>query len=306
MPLFAITGITGQVGGAAARRLLTAGASVRGVVRDAARGAPWREAGARVAVANLDDASALAAAFDGADGVFIMTPSWGGSRDMFARNIRAIDALGVALRAVRPPRIVLLSSIGAQHPAGTGAILKLHRMEQAFAGIAGVVSVRAGWFMENYAGLIPQVWASGVLPSMLAPLDRAQPMVATQDIGEAVATLLLSPEGGPSVIELEGPRRYAPNDVATAFAEVLGRPVTAEILPPSRWPAIYAQRGLTPRSAEAMAEMLAGFNSGHIAFETADTVCSRTSLEAVLAAAERGPRPLRDHVASSCDRDVLV
>jgi hypothetical protein len=68
-----------------------------------------------------------------------------------------------------------------------GAILKLHHMEQAFGELAGVISVRAGWFMENYAGLVPHVRSTGVLSSMLAPLDRAHPMVATQDIGQVVA-----------------------------------------------------------------------------------------------------------------------
>jgi NAD(P)H dehydrogenase (quinone) len=283
MPLFAITGITGRVGAAAARRLLNEGARVRGVVRDAARATPWREAGTEIASAALDDASALTAAFEGVDGVFVMTPTWFESPDMFARNVRAVEALGKALRAARPARVVLLSSIGAQHASGTGAILKLHHMEQAFADLPGMVSVRAGWFMENYAGLIPHVRATGVLPSMLAPLDRAQPMVATQDIGEAIAATLLGSQPSPGVVELEGPRRYAPHDVAAALATVLGRPVEAQALPSSDWPATYAQWGLTPRSAEAMAEMLAGFNSGHIAFETVDTVRGPTALETVLA-----------------------
>ena len=53
MPLFAITGITGHVGRAAARRLLAGGAGVRAVVRDEAKAAPWRKLGAEFAVASL-------------------------------------------------------------------------------------------------------------------------------------------------------------------------------------------------------------------------------------------------------------
>lgn len=285
MPLFAMTGITGHVGAAAAQRLLAAGARVRAVVRSNAGATAWRSKGAEAMVALLDDAQALTRAFDGADGVYVMTPTWFESPDMFAENVRAVEALGRALRATRPGRIVLLSSIGAQHAAGSGAILKLHRMEQAFTDLAGLVSLRAGWFMENYAGLIPHVRATGMLPSMLAPLDRAHPMVATQDIGRLVADLLLDTARGRGIVELEGPRRYSPNDVAEAFATVLRRPVQAQILPPSEWLGAYAQWGLTPRSAEAMREMLAGFNSGHIAFERAqaDTVHGPTRIEQVLA-----------------------
>jgi uncharacterized protein YbjT (DUF2867 family) len=222
-------------------------------------------------MAGLDDTGALKHAFADADGVYVMTPTWFESADMFAENVRAVEALGQALRAARPERIVLLSSIGAQHAAGTGAILKLHHMEQAFADIAGVVSVRAGWFMENYAGSLPLVRATGALPSMLAPLNCTHPMVATQDIGAVVADLLLDPARGRSVVELEGPRRYAPHDVAEAFSKVLRRPVKAQTLPPSDWLGTYTEWGLTPRSAEAMSEMLTGFNSGHIVFERSET-----------------------------------
>jgi len=280
MPLFTMTGITGHVGGAAAQRLLSHGARVRAAVRSEAGATAWRDKGTEATVAGLDDAQALTRAFEGADGVYVMTPTWSESPDMFAENVRAVAALGQALRATRPRRIVLLSSVGAQHAAGTGAILKLHHLEQAFADLAGVVSVRASWFMENYAGLIPHVRDTGVLPSMLAPLDRSHPMVATQDIGATVADLLLDTARGPGVVELEGPRRYAPNDVAEAFAKVLGRSVEAQVLPPSEWFGAYAQWGLTPRSAEAMSEMLTGFNRGHIVFEgsEAETMHGPTTL----------------------------
>jgi NAD(P)H dehydrogenase (quinone) len=285
MPLFAITGITGHVGRVAARRLLAGGAGVRAVVRDEAKAAPWRKLGAEFAVANLDDTEALQRAFDGVDGVYVMTPTWFESADMFAENIRAVAALSRAIRAARPARIVLLSSVGAQHPTGTGAILKLHHMEQAFADLPGVVSIRAGWFMENYAGLIPHVRATGVLPSMLAPLDRDHPMVATQDIGTLVANILLDKTNSRAVIELEGPRRSAPRDVTDALAKVLGQPVVAKVLPRAEWLDTFAQWGLTPRSAEAMSAMLAGFNSGHIAFERGqhDRIQGQTTLETVLA-----------------------
>jgi NAD(P)H dehydrogenase (quinone) len=285
MPLFAITGITGHVGRVAARCLLAGGAGVRAVVRDEAKAAPWRRLGAEFAVANLDDIEALKRAFDGVDGVYVMTPTWFESADMFAENIRAVAALSRAIRAACPARVVLLSSVGAQHPTGTGAILKLHHMEQTFADLPGVVAIRAGWFMENYAGLIPHVRATGVLPSMLAPLDRVHPMVATQDIGKLVANILLDKTNSRAVIELEGPQRYAPRDAADALAKVLGQPVVAKVLPPSEWLDTFAQWGLPPRSAEAMSEMLASFNSGHIAFDRGQhaRIQGQTALQTVLA-----------------------
>jgi NAD(P)H dehydrogenase (quinone) len=158
-------------------------------------------------------------------------------------------------------------------------------METAFNDLPAVTSIRAAWFMENFAGLIPRVRETGVLPSMLTPLERPVPMVATADIGEKAAEVLAAAWSGQRIIELEGPRRYAPKDVATAFAKVLCRSVEAQILPEMEWRPTCRSWGLTPRSSEAMVEMLAGFNSGLIAYPTPETatVHGPTSLETVLA-----------------------
>ena len=51
--MFAVTGITGQVGGAAARTLLDTGLSVRAVMRDTAKGAAWKQRGCEIALADI-------------------------------------------------------------------------------------------------------------------------------------------------------------------------------------------------------------------------------------------------------------
>lgn len=56
--MYAITGVTGQVGGAAARALLAAGHEVRAVLRDETKAAQWRERGAEIAIASFEDADA--------------------------------------------------------------------------------------------------------------------------------------------------------------------------------------------------------------------------------------------------------
>ena len=70
--MYAVTGITGQVGGVTGRALLNAGLSVRAVVRDAAKGAAWKKSGCEVALADMNDAPALTAAFTGTSGVFVL------------------------------------------------------------------------------------------------------------------------------------------------------------------------------------------------------------------------------------------
>ncbi len=285
MARFAFTGITGKVGRHAASLLLASGNSVRAVVRNEESAQTWKALGAEAALAQIDDANALTTAFADTDGVYVMTPTWFEADDMFAENRRAVAALSQALRAAKPAKVILLSSVGAQHAHGTGAILKLNHMEVAFADIPGVTALRAAWFMENFAGLIDGVAATGRFASMLAPLDRPVPMVATKDIGVAVAELLQRGSAAPPIVELEGPRRYTPRDVADAFSSVLGRPVEAEILPLAGWSETYRSWGLSPNSVEAMSEMLSGFNDGHVVFERHETETDHgaTSLETVLA-----------------------
>ncbi len=49
--MYAITGVTGNVGGAVARALLAGGQSVRAVVRNADKGQVWRNRGCEVGLA---------------------------------------------------------------------------------------------------------------------------------------------------------------------------------------------------------------------------------------------------------------
>jgi NAD(P)H dehydrogenase (quinone) len=49
--MFAITGVTGKVGGAVARSLLAQGHKVRAVVRDAEKGRSWSAQGCDIAIA---------------------------------------------------------------------------------------------------------------------------------------------------------------------------------------------------------------------------------------------------------------
>src|SRR6201993_5238950 len=74
--MFAVTGITGQVGGAVARTLLAKGCAVRGVVRDANKAGSWAKQGCEIAVADMYVAKSLETAFYDAEGVFVMLPAY--------------------------------------------------------------------------------------------------------------------------------------------------------------------------------------------------------------------------------------
>lgn len=72
--MYAVTGVTGQVGGSVARMLLDAKQSVRAVMRNPSKGDAWRSAGCEIAKADIMDTAALTTAFTGVEGVFILIP----------------------------------------------------------------------------------------------------------------------------------------------------------------------------------------------------------------------------------------
>lgn len=266
--MYAITGITGKVGGAAARALLAAGQPVRAVVRDAAKGRFWSERGCEVALADMQDADALTQAFAGTAGVFVLPPPQFDPQPGFPEAKAVIAAVRQALEAARPGRVVCLSTVGAQ-AAQPNLLSQRTLMEEALATLALPVSfLRPAWFLENLAWDIAPAREQGVLQSYLQPLDRDVPMVATADVGRVAAELLVQAGGAPRIVELEGPARLSQLDIAAALARVLGRPVQAQAVPRETWADIFAAQGM--RHPVPRMQMLDGFNEGWIRFESAE------------------------------------
>src|SRR6185437_7056197 len=149
--MFLVTGITGKVGGATARHLLAQGRKVRALVRDRAKAASWMEQGVELVDGDWNDAAAIARALDGVDGAFVMLPAvWAPSPDF--REAKGLIANYVeALAKAPPPRVVALSSMGANRTSGLGMITALALLEQGLNGLASPTAiVRAGGFFENF------------------------------------------------------------------------------------------------------------------------------------------------------------
>jgi uncharacterized protein YbjT (DUF2867 family) len=280
--MYAITGITGQVGGVVARSLLAQGHSVRAVVRDAAKGAKWAEQGCDVALAAMDDVAALTRAFEGTEGVFILLPPNFDPTDGFPESRRVIAVVREAIEAAMPGKVVLLSTIGAQAEQ-TNLLSQLALMEQALGTLPMPVAfLRAGWFMENAAWDIEPARTGGEIASFLQPLDRRIPMVATADVGRVAAELLTEDWQGHRIVELEGPYRVSPVDIAASLAGLLGRDVTAHAVPRDTWEGLFLSQGM--KNPKHRIRMVDGFNEGWIDFEGGanGTRKGTVSLETVL------------------------
>jgi uncharacterized protein YbjT (DUF2867 family) len=262
--MYAITGITGKVGGEVARHLIANSQSVRAVLRDRAKAADWAAKGCDVAIADMENAEQLAAAFSGTEGVFILPPSDFDPEPGYPEAKRVIDQVTRALIAARPPRVVCLSTIGADAPHDN-LLTQRTLMERSLGAIGlPVTFLRPGWFMENALWDVASARDEGVVRSFLQPADKTFPMVATKDVGRLAADLLRQHWTGTRIVELEGPVRVSANDLAQAFAGILGRPVRVEIVSRESWEGLFRAQGM--KNPQARIRMLDGFNEGWIEF----------------------------------------
>ncbi|HSY29958.1 MAG TPA: NAD(P)H-binding protein, partial [Burkholderiaceae bacterium] len=142
--MYLVMGITGKVGGATARHLLKQGKQVRAFVRNREKAAKWADQGVELMDGDWNDATVIAAALKGVEGAFVMLPVvWAPSPDY--REAKGVIAKYVeAFTKVVSPRVVALSSMGANRTSGVGNVTALSLLEQGFRSLPSLVAfVRA-------------------------------------------------------------------------------------------------------------------------------------------------------------------
>ncbi len=289
--MFLVMGITGKVGGATAKHLLAQGKKVRALVRNREKAANWADQGVELVNGDWSDSAAIERALKGVEGAFVMLPAvWAPSPD-FKEAKDVIGNYVEALTKVAPPRVVALSSMGANRTSGLGMITALSLFEQSFRNLASPVAfVRAGGFFENFLyGL--QAAQSGTLPVFYNPTDRKSTMVATNDIGAEVATLLTGPAwSGQRVIELGS--MISADEVAAQLGEVLQLNVRAFAVPRAGWAGAFEQTGIPQGHTGAAEEMFEAVNSGWMGLGVKGTehVAGTTSARDVFAGAQKGAK----------------
>ena len=269
--MFVISGVTGRTGAAAASGLLEAGHNVRVLVRTAEAAGRWKARGAEAVIADFTDGPAMKAAMRGASGAYLMTPPLASAEDLLAERVPIETNMIEAALANDVRHLVILSAFAAHLPAGTGQIAGLHRMENRFAD-AGIsfTSLRAAFFMENWAPVLPKAVADGVLPSFIHPLDRKIEQVSTTDIGRAAIRALTDPADGQRYVSVAGPEAISAADVAGAVAGLLDGAVNPVALAPESWDAIWAGLDWSADRRRLYAEFFASINDGTAVFDPAD------------------------------------
>ncbi len=265
--MFVVIGATGNTGTSVVETLLSKKQAVRVIVRSAEKGAGWKAKGAEVAVASLDDVSALTKAFQGAKGVYLLVPPNYGAEAWLADQRGRMDRAAEAVQKSEASHVVFLSSVGGHIAGGTGPIRAASYGEHALEAVAKNITIlRPSYFMENWASVIGAAKAEGVLPTFIAPQAKI-PMTSSKDIGRIGAEHLMAGGRGKQIVEMAGPAEYSPDEVASALGQILGKTVTTQHAPLSAVVPTFKSFGFSDEAAKLFEEMYAAFSKGAIGYE---------------------------------------
>ncbi|OCP00730.1 MULTISPECIES: NAD(P)H-binding protein [unclassified Ensifer] len=259
--MFVILGAAGKVGYSTASALSEAGLPVRAVLRDAAKASRLSALGCKVAIADLRDPAALAAAIAGAEAVQIILPPPLYAEDAPGEMRQAIDSMVAALRQARPTRVLAISDYGAHVPDDIGMPTMYRVFEERLRSLdTPKVLLRSAEHMEGWARSIPVAMATGILPTLHDEVDRTFATVSTVDVGRMAADLLRHPgaDMAERIVHIEGPRRYSAADVAGALSLLLGRTIIARAVPRREW-----QQSLERVLSASLARLLVALYDAH-------------------------------------------
>jgi len=258
-----LTGSLGNIGRPLAEQLIREGHRVTIISSDPRKAEAIVQLGGKPAIGNLSDTSFLTQTFKRADAVFAMVPTDMTSRDVNSDILKIGQAYNAAIGAAKVKRVVLLSSIGADQPSGTGPVKALHQVEHLFLGMKDVTVriLRTGFFYYNYFRDIPTIRQMGIIGGNY-PGDTILPLVHPKDIADSAAESLTGTDNGQQV-------KYIVSDIYQAgeAASLLGASIGKDDL---QWTAFIDQQvreaitsaGLSDSVADGYAEMGSAIGSG--------------------------------------------
>lgn len=230
--IIAVMGATGQIGHVIVEDLLKRGHVIRAIGRNERKMRNLLAKGCEVYLYEFDDVEGLTEAFRDCNSVFCMIPPVKMIPSLKAESEEIFqDRVGIAvyeaLRRTRVPRVVNLSSLGAELSEGTGPIKGLHKQEERLNDlqtITDLIHLRAGYFMENFAMAAPSILYNDLI-TMPINGDIPIEMIATRDIGWKVADLLERTDPfHHQIFDFVGPRALSYHEATAILAQILDKP----------------------------------------------------------------------------------
>jgi uncharacterized protein YbjT (DUF2867 family) len=224
--IIAVTGATGQQGGAVARKLLADGWKVRALRRDPNKPAAqaFAAAGAELVAGDMDSRSDLDAAFQGVYGVFSVQNFWLPNVG-YEGEIRQGKNVADAAKAAGVQHFVY-SSVGAAHRGmGQKHFDSKWIIEQYIQSLNIPYTIlRPAAFFENFNWERAAI-LNGTFNALGLRPEKERQLIAVEDIAVFAALAFENPvEYLGKTIELAGDA-LTESQTADTFAKVIGRPV---------------------------------------------------------------------------------
>lgn len=259
-----ITGSLGHVGQPLAENLVGQGHAVTVISRSADRRAATEALGATAAIGSVQDADFLAATFAGAGAVFAMIPPNFGAPDPRAYYQQLGRNYAQAIGQAGVPRVVHLSSWGADLSAGTGFILGSHDVEGLLNALPNVAltHLRPGYFyynLNNYFGLIRH---QDIMGANYGGQDKLV-LVHPTDIAIVAAEELTAPNATGHRVRYVASDERTPDEVAHVLGAALAKPALKWVtFTDEQVRQTLEQRGVPPHIAALSVDLGNSIHSG--------------------------------------------
>lgn len=212
-----LTGVTGKTGGETARQLLARGVKFRAVVRNEAKAADLRAAGAELVAGDMADADTVRKALTGVARALLILPN--------GRNQEAMEKQFTDLaRAAGLKHLVKMSSMEAVAHAET-PIPRSHWAVEEYIRASGLpwTMIKPNFFMQNLVSSAASIKSQGKFSLPMG--DGTTGMADIRDIAAVCVEVLTGQGHQGQSYEITGPELLTFHDVAERFTAVLGRKI---------------------------------------------------------------------------------
>ncbi|GAB2687826.1 NmrA family NAD(P)-binding protein [Mucilaginibacter koreensis] len=277
------TGSLGNVAKPLVKKLVAAGHDVTVITTKDDRKNEIEALGAKAAIGSISDAAFLTNTFSGADAVYVMMPPSIGSENFVQNIVEAGQACAEAIKAAGIPRVVMLSSVGADAPQGTGPVRGVHQVEQTLKQLDGVniTVLRSGFFYVNFLRDIPSIKSRGIFGNNYNGEEKLA-LTHPEDLSSAIAAELQHIGNGFEVKYVVSDISTG-NELATVLGQAIGKPeLTWTNIPDEQLQQGMVSVGMSPELVGLIVEMGQGVRNGIITrhfFEQGAKVTGKVKLE---------------------------
>jgi len=264
-----VTGSLGHISRPLTEELVNKGHNVTVISSKQERQQEIEVLGAKAAIGTMEDADFLAAAFTGADAVYVMEANnhntfHDPNFDMIATMNAIASAYKQAIARAGVKRVVHLSSIGGHTDKGNGMLAFHYNVEGILGSLPADVSIttlRPVGFYYNMFAFIPAIKAQKAIFQNYGG-DEKEPWVSPLDIAQVAAEELQRPFNGRDVRYIASDEA-SPNEVAAILGEAIGMPKLKWVaIPDEDFKQALQNAGMTPKAAQGFTEMNAGRING--------------------------------------------